>query len=132
MATHSSMLVWTIPMARRAWLTTVHMLPMLNTAEQLSTLLKYNNSTIYIITAFMLPFRHRRLEIKILYYCTPSASQSVKNLLVLQEIWGQSLGWEDPLEKEMATHSSILAGKISWTVEPGGLQSMGSQRVRPN
>ena len=80
----------------------------------------------------MLPFRHRRLEIKILYYCTPSASQSVKNLLVLQEIWGQSLGWEDPLEKEMATHSSILAGKISWTVEPGGLQSMGSQRVRPN
>ena len=132
MATHSSMLVWTIPMARRAWLTTVHMLPMLNTAEQLSTLLKYNNSTIYIITAFMLPFRHRRLEIKILYYCTPSASQSVKNLLVLQEIWGQSLGWEDPLEKEMATHSSILTGKISWTVEPDGLQSMGSQRVRPN
>ena len=83
----------------------------------------------------MLPFRHRRLEIKILQYCTPSASlvaQSVKNLLALQEIWGQSLGWEDPLEKEMATHSSILAGKISWTVEPGGLQSMGSQRVRPN
>ena len=80
----------------------------------------------------MLPFRHHRLEIKILYYCTPSASQSVKNLLALQEIWGQSLGWEDPLEKEMATHSSILAGKISWTVEPGGLQSMGSQRVRPN
>jgi len=42
----------------------------------------------------------------------------------------QSLGWEDPLEKEMATHSSILAWKISWTEEPGGLQSMGSQRVR--
>ena len=41
-----------------------------------------------------------------------------------------SLGWEDPLEKEMATHSSILAWKISWTEEPGGLQSMGSQRVR--
>ena len=43
---------------------------------------------------------------------------------------GSSLGWEDPLEKEMATHSSILAWKISWTEEPGGLQSMGSQRVR--
>ena len=41
----------------------------------------------------------------------------------------QSLGWEDPLEKEMATHSSILAWKISWTEEPGGLQSMGLQRV---
>ena len=39
------------------------------------------------------------------------------------------LGWEDPLEKEMATHSSILAWRISWTGEPGGLQSMGSQRV---
>ena len=42
----------------------------------------------------------------------------------------QSLGWEDPLEKEMATHSSILAWRIPWTEEPAGLQSMGSQRVR--
>ena len=42
----------------------------------------------------------------------------------------QSLGWEDPLEKEMATHSSTLAWKIPWIEEPGGLQSMGSQRVR--
>ena len=41
-----------------------------------------------------------------------------------------SLGWEDPLEKEMATHSSVPTWRISWTVEPGGLQSMGSQRVR--
>ena len=45
----------------------------------------------------------------------------------MQETWVQSLGWEDLLEKEMATHSSILAWKISWTEEPGGLQSMGSQ-----
>ena len=45
-----------------------------------------------------------------------------------QEIWVQSLGEEDSLEKEMATHSSILAGKIPWTEEPVGLQSMGSQR----
>ena len=56
-------------------------------------------------------------------------AQSVKNLPAVQETWVQSLGWEDPLEKEMATHSSILAWKISWTEEPGGLQSMGSQRV---
>ena len=56
-------------------------------------------------------------------------AQSVKNLPAVQETWVQSLVWEDPLEKEMATHSSILAWKISWTEEPGGLQSMGSQRV---
>ena len=42
----------------------------------------------------------------------------------------RSLGWEDPLEKEMATHSSILAWRIPWTEEPGGLQSMGLQRIR--
>ena len=55
--------------------------------------------------------------------------QLVKNLPAVQEMQVQSLGWEDPLEKEMATHSSILAWKISWTEEPGGLQSTGSQRV---
>ena len=54
----------------------------------------------------------------------------VKNLPAVQETHVRSLGWEDPLEKEMATHSSILAWKISWTEEPGGLQSMGLQRVR--
>ena len=48
----------------------------------------------------------------------------------MQEIWVQSLGLEDPLEKEMATHSGILAWKISWAEELGGLQSMGSQKVR--
>ena len=50
--------------------------------------------------------------------------------LTTQETWVQSLGQEDPLEKEMATHSSILAWRIPWTEEPGGLQSMGSQRVK--
>ena len=54
----------------------------------------------------------------------------VKNLPVKQETQVQSLGWEEPLEKEMATHSSILAGRIPWTGMPSGLQSMGSQRVR--
>ena len=47
-----------------------------------------------------------------------------------KEMWIQSLSWEDPLGKEMATHSSILAWKIPWTEEPEGLQSMGPQRVR--
>ena len=56
-------------------------------------------------------------------------AQLVKNLPAVQETLVVSLSWEDPLEKEMATHSSILAWRIPWTEEPGGLQSMGSQRV---
>ena len=56
----------------------------------------------------------------------------VKNLPAMQETRVQSLGWEDPLEKEMATHSNILAGRIPWTEEPGKLQSIGSQRVGHN
>ena len=56
----------------------------------------------------------------------------VKNLPAMQETGVQSLGWEDPLEKEMATLSSILARRIPWTEEPGGLQSMGLQRVGHN
>ena len=54
----------------------------------------------------------------------------VKNLTAMQESWVQSLGQEDPLEKRMATHSSILAWEISWTEEPDGLQSMGSLKSR--
>ena len=57
-------------------------------------------------------------------------AQIVKNLPALREMQVQSLGQEDPPEKGTATHSSILAGKIPWTEKPGGLQSMGSQRVR--
>ena len=57
-------------------------------------------------------------------------AQTVKNLSAMQETRVRSLGGEDSLEKGVATHSSILAWRISWTVEPGGLQSMGSQRVR--
>ena len=56
-------------------------------------------------------------------------AQTVKSLPTVWETRVQSLGWEDPLEKEMATHSNILAWKIPWTEEPGGLQSMGLQRV---
>ena len=54
-----------------------------------------------------------------------SGAQTVKRLLTIRDTWLQSLGWEDPLEKEMATHSSILAWKIPWTEEPGRLQSLG-------
>ena len=53
----------------------------------------------------------------------------VKNLLAMQETWVPFLGWEDPLEKAMATHPSILAWTIPWTEEPGGLQPVRSQRV---
>ena len=56
-------------------------------------------------------------------------AQTVKNLPAMQETWVRSLGREDPLQKGMATHSSILAWRTPWTEEPGGLQSMGSQRV---
>ena len=63
---------------------------------------------------------------------TSLVAQTVKHLPTMWEIQVQSLGWEDPLEKEMATHSSILAWKIPWMEEPGGLQTMGLQRVGHN
>ena len=56
-------------------------------------------------------------------------AQMAKNLPAVQETWVQSLGWEDSLEKEMATHSSILAWRMPWTEKPGGLETW-SQRVR--
>ena len=58
-----------------------------------------------------------------------SVAQMVKNLPAMQETWVQSLHREDPLEKEMAPHSRILVWRIPWTEKPGGLQSMGSQRI---
>ena len=58
-----------------------------------------------------------------------SSKETVKHLPTMWETWVQSLGWEDLLEKEMATHFSILDRKMTWTEEPGRLQSMGSQRV---
>ena len=57
-------------------------------------------------------------------------SAVVKNLSAVQETWVHSLTWEDPLEKGMATHSSILAWEVPWIEEPGRLQSMGLQRLR--
>ena len=60
---------------------------------------------------------------------TSLVAQTIKRLPTMRKTWVQSLGWEDLLEKAMATHSSILAWKIPWMGEPGRLQSMGSQRV---
>ena len=57
-------------------------------------------------------------------------AQTVKRLPAMKETWVRSLGREDPLEKEIATHYSVLAWRIPWAEEPGGLQSTGSQRVR--
>ena len=62
-------------------------------------------------------------------FLTSLVAQTVKRLPTMQETWFRSLGWEDPLEKEMATHSSTLAWKIPFTEEPSRLQSMGLQRV---
>ena len=64
-----------------------------------------------------------------IYIPPPDLAQRIKRLPAMQETQVRSLGWEDPLEKEMATQSSILAWRIPWTEEPGGLQSTGLQRV---
>ena len=64
--------------------------------------------------------------------CSKQVAQMVKNQPAVWETWVQSLGWEIPLEKGMATHSSILAWRIPWTEESAGLQSMGLQRVVHN
>ena len=61
---------------------------------------------------------------------TSPVAQKVKNLPAMEETQVRSLGWEDPLKKGMTSHSSILAWRIPWTKEPGGLHSMGSQRVK--
>ena len=71
-------------------------------------------------------------EFSVAYMNLAFIAQLVKNLPAMQETRVQFLGWEDPLEKEMATHSSALAWKIPWTEERGRLQSMGLQRVGHN
>ena len=67
-----------------------------------------------------------------LLYMTSLVAQTIKRLSTMRETQARSLGWEDPLEKEMAIHYSTIAWKIPWTEEPGRLQSMGLQRVRHN
>ena len=78
-----------------------------------------------LITQFKIKYDHKGN----MTYWASVVAQMVKHLPAMQETWVWSLGWEDPLEKEMATHSGILAWKIPWTEEPGRLWSMGLQRV---
>ena len=73
---------------------------------------------VFILLKFQYPFTWASL-----------VAQRLKRLPPMRETWVRSLGWEDPLEKEMATHSSTLAWRIPWREEPDRLQSMGSQRV---
>ena len=72
---------------------------------------------------------HQRIDVQFSSVRTSLVAQRLKHLPAMWETWVRSLGREDPLEKEMANHSSILAWRIPWTEEPGGLQSMVSQRV---
>ena len=75
----------------------------------------------FVFFFFPLPMLYLELEL------TSLIAHLIKNLPAMQETWVRSLGWEDPLEKEMATHSTILAWRVPWTEESGGLLSMGSQ-----
>ena len=83
---------------------------------------------IYVCSQLILLFAFKLLTLQE-FILASLVAQMVKHLPAMQETWVQSLGREDPLEKDMATYSSIHAWKIPWTEEPGGLQSMGSQRV---
>ena len=94
--------------------------------QELSRVLQHYNSKAWILlflSLFMVQLSH--------LYMTRGKTMG-KCLPAMWEAWVQSRGWEDPLEKEMATHSSTLAWKIPWTEDPGGIQSRGSQRVRNN
>ena len=75
-------------------------------------------------------FGHMKFKMSTTQTSTSLMAQMVKGLPTIWETWVRFLGWEDTLEKEMAAHSTLLAWRIPWTEEPGGLQSMGSQRVR--
>ena len=94
----------------------------------------YLRLLIFLLTILIPACASSNLAFCMMYseYRASLAAQLVKNLPALQETWVQSLGGEDPLEKEMGTHSSILAWKIPWMEEPGRLQSMGSKKVRHN
>ena len=74
-------------------------------------------------------FPGERIGYPVQYSQASLVAQLVKNPPAMWKIWVRSLGWEDPLEEGMANHSSIFAWRIPWTEEPGGLQSMGSERV---
>ena len=94
--------------------------------------IEYSPEYIIGLSVFCFKFVIFALYIMMLLRWASLVAQLVKNLPAMWEIWVQSLGWEDRLEKGKATHSSILAWKIPWMEEPGRLQSVGSQRVEHN
>ena len=93
---------------------------------QQHTHLNVSCRTVELISILFCPLLYPRVKNRTNIY----VAQTVKNLPAAQETWVQSLVWENPLEKGMAIHSNILAWRIQWTEEPGGLQSMVLQRVR--
>ena len=86
----------------------------------------------YIFMENVKTCKSRTLYFLVMDTCASLVAWTIKNLSTVQETWVQFLGQEDPLEKGMATYSSMLAWRIPWTEEPGGLRSMRSQRVRYN
>ena len=91
---------------------------------------KYKLTALFSLLNMCVESRMTRDVIQLPMWRASLVAQMVKNLPEMQETWVWSSGWEDPLENGMATHSSIPAWRILWIEEPGGLQSMGSQRVR--
>ena len=83
----------------------------------------------YLFTHFQARAPYREYDDCVFEHLNTSGVSAVKNLPAMQQTWVRFLGWEDTLEKGMATHSSIHAWERLWTEEPGGLQYMGSQRV---
>ena len=81
----------------------------------------YSESRIFHIVKVIIYFFRTYLVSNLVFWAS-QVTQMVKNLPGVQDTWVRSLGWEDPLEKEMASHSSILTWRIPWTEEPGGLQ----------
>ena len=161
MATHSNILAWRIPWTEEPgrlqfmgsqrvghdWATSLSLsflswlnsLPVLTLHPLNSVVLKYKHDThLHVrwhseLKPWKVMIQHATEPIICPLFCIPSlVAQTVKNLLAVPETWVQSLGREDPLEKDMATHSSILVWRIPWTEEPGGLRSMVLQRVAHN
>ena len=108
-ATHSSILTWRTPWTVRS----VYYTPLYSPWDSEES----DSIEWFSLSLFIRIFR------------ASLVAQTVKNLPATKETWIQSLDWEDPLEKETAVHSNILAWRIPWTEEPGGLQSMRSRRV---
>ena len=124
MAPHSSVLAWRIPgMGEPGGLPSMgsHRVQHDWSDLAVSLLCPFHVSVKDVFEGYRVPF-----------YQVSLAAQMVKDLLEMWETQVWSLGWEDPLEEGMATHSSVLAWRIPWTEEPGGLQSMGSQRLGHN